>query len=107
MIGNNANNLELSFTIPVVADYSVAEQTILQDLPAADIVNNEVSLPISRFYIAYYPDMISTSSQIPSQDAARQIVSTILSDFLYLAVSRKKFHEIRYPSVVYLFLGSA
>ena len=88
-----------------MANDGEALQAIFNNLPCADVVDDQVTFAICRFEFCYQPNVGNSFSQVLTHHIARKIICGFVADWLLSACPFKIDHEVGNSAVVDVLVG--
>jgi len=85
-------------------DFEV-EQTILEYLPRANVVDDEVAVRLIGFYVGYNSNVGDSAGKVPTDNVTGLIICGFVGYFFNLSVPFEKGHEVGYSTVVNVLVG--
>ena len=83
------------------------KQAMLHYLSGTNVMNHLVSDRCGRSAVYHDPDVGNTSTQVPANNVAWQVVTRLCRNYLHHPMPLKKFRQVGYPAVNDVSVGPA
>ena len=81
------------------------EQTIFEDLPRANVVNDEVAVRLIGFSVGYNSNVGDSAGKIPTDNVTGLIIFGIIGYFFDLSVPLEIGHQVGNTSMINVLVG--